>query len=178
MTTVLHEPTADPRLWTADSDPAELGALQVLGGLHITGLPAPDAEEGDHPALFLLLGHHRWATIIHAATLYMDRAHAWRCWCLYPGDDPDETIPRAVHTHTDDTWRLAWAGPASPAPSRSPPCGTPPPRRPQPPYPTVTTKPPPGIDDRTITTKADAPASSRGRRPFRVSGTCHEAVPD
>ncbi|MFC7796220.1 hypothetical protein [Streptomyces cinereoruber] len=114
MTTVLHEPTADPRLWTADSDPAELGALQVLGGLHITGLPAPDAEEGDHPALFLLLGHHRWATIIHAATLYMDRAHAWRCWCLYPGDDPDETIPRAVHTHTDDTWRLAWARPGEP----------------------------------------------------------------
>ncbi|MFJ3505046.1 hypothetical protein [Streptomyces sp. NPDC090135] len=58
-TATLHEPAAEPRLWTADSNLAELGALQVLGGLHITGLPAPDADNGDHPALFVFLGHHR-----------------------------------------------------------------------------------------------------------------------
>ncbi|GHG04501.1 hypothetical protein ACFFSH_34195 [Streptomyces filamentosus] len=59
------------RIWTPDQDPAVLGFTPVLGGLHITGLPAPDADPGDHPALFLLLGQHRWATTIHAAALYM-----------------------------------------------------------------------------------------------------------
>ncbi|MFB7030944.1 MULTISPECIES: hypothetical protein [unclassified Streptomyces] len=123
MTVTALPASAGPHLWTPDQDPASLGALQVLGGLHITGLPALDAEEGDHPALFVLLGHHRWATTIHAAALYMDRAHAWTHWCLYPGDDPAETIsriPRAVHTHAvihchpDDAWRFAWARPDDP----------------------------------------------------------------
>ncbi|WP_329625885.1 hypothetical protein OG357_38275 (plasmid) [Streptomyces sp. NBC_01255] len=108
------------QIWTPDQDSAVLGFTPVLGGLHIIGLPAPDADEGDHPALFVLLGHHRWATTIHAAALYMDRAHAWNRWCLYPGDDPDEAIPRiprAVHAHAaiqrhpDDTWYLVWARP-------------------------------------------------------------------
>ncbi|MFF8280717.1 hypothetical protein ACF05T_32425 [Streptomyces lateritius] len=103
--------------------PAVLGFTPVLGGLHITGLPAPDADEGDHPALFVLLGHHPWATAIHAAALYMQRVHAWTRWCLYPGDDPDEVIPRipravhahaTVHCHLDDTWHLAWARPDEP----------------------------------------------------------------
>ncbi|MFE0776787.1 hypothetical protein [Streptomyces sp. NPDC058861] len=111
------------QIWTPDQDPAALGFTQVLGGLHITGLPALDADEGDHPALFLLLGHHRWATTIHAAALYMDRVHAWTRWCLYPGDDPDETIPRipravhahaTIHCHPDDTWHLAWVQPDEP----------------------------------------------------------------
>ncbi|MFB8166188.1 hypothetical protein [Streptomyces rubiginosohelvolus] len=116
------------QIWTPDQDPAVLGFTPVLGGLHITGLPGPDADDGDHPALFVLLGHHRWASVIHAAALYMQRVHAWTRWCLYPGDDPDEVIPRiprAVHTHgvflrrphpdhgcasgRDDTWRMVWA---------------------------------------------------------------------
>ncbi|MGW4779930.1 hypothetical protein ACWEPA_25115 [Streptomyces filamentosus] len=111
------------RIWTPDRDPAVLGFTPVLGGLHITGLPAPDADPGDHPALFVLLGQHRWATTIHAAALYMQRVHAWTRWCLYPGDDPAEVIPRiprAVHAHAtiychpDDTWHLAWARPDEP----------------------------------------------------------------
>ncbi|WP_407703210.1 hypothetical protein [Streptomyces solincola] len=38
--------------------------------------PAPDADEGDRPELFLLLSHHRWATTIHATALYTSRVHA------------------------------------------------------------------------------------------------------
>ncbi|MFI8425994.1 hypothetical protein [Streptomyces sp. NPDC085479] len=123
MTTVLHEPAPGPRTWTADENPAALGFTPVLGGLHITGLPAPDADPGSHPAVFLLLGHHRWATTIHAAALYMQQVHAWTRWCLYAGDDPDETIPRiprAVHAHAtirchpDDTWHLSWVRPDEP----------------------------------------------------------------
>ncbi|MFE1271237.1 hypothetical protein [Streptomyces sp. NPDC058758] len=111
------------RIWAPDQDPAVLGFIPVLGGLHITGLPAQGADPGSHPAVFLLLGHHRWATTIHAAALYMQRIHAWTRWCLYPGDDHDETIPRiprAIHAHAtihcrpDDTWRLAWARPEEP----------------------------------------------------------------
>ncbi|MFE7517115.1 hypothetical protein ACFU8I_38690 [Streptomyces sp. NPDC057540] len=106
------------QIWPPDQDPAALGFTPVLGGLHITGLPAPDADEGDHPALFVLLGHHRWATTIHATALYMQRVHAWTRWCLYPGDDPDEVIPRipravhahaTIHCHPTGTWHLAWA---------------------------------------------------------------------
>ncbi|MFB9608606.1 hypothetical protein ACFFTQ_37205 [Streptomyces roseofulvus] len=111
------------QIWTPDQDPAVLGFTPVLGGLHITGLPALDAEPGDHPALFVLLGHHHWATTIHAAALYMQRAHAWTRWCLYPGDNADDVIPRiprAAHAHAtihcrpDDTWHLAWARPDEP----------------------------------------------------------------
>ncbi|MEU9858947.1 hypothetical protein [Streptomyces sp. NPDC047974] len=111
------------QIWTPDQDPAVLGFTPVLGGLHITGLPAPEANDGDHPALFVLLGHHRWATTIHAAALYMQRAHAWTRWCLYPGDDPDDVIPRipravhahaTIHCHPTGTWRLAWARPDEP----------------------------------------------------------------
>ncbi|MGW9452427.1 hypothetical protein [Streptomyces sp. NPDC055632] len=51
--------TACPRLWTLDQDPAELGFVAVLGGLHITSLIAFDTDDGDHPALFFFLGHHR-----------------------------------------------------------------------------------------------------------------------
>ncbi|MFD9053518.1 hypothetical protein [Streptomyces zaomyceticus] len=120
MTTTLHEPAAGTRLWTPDHDPAVLGFTPVLGGLHITGLPAPDADAGDHPALLVLLGHHRWATTIHAAALYMDRAHGWTHWCLYPGDDPGEAIPRipravharaAIQCHPGGTWNFVWARP-------------------------------------------------------------------
>ncbi|MCZ0983789.1 hypothetical protein O1L60_44290 [Streptomyces diastatochromogenes] len=109
--------------WTPDQDPVDLGFTPVLGDLRITGLTAPDADDGDHPTLFVLLGHHRWATTIHAAALYMQRGHAWTRWCLYPGDDPDEAIPRipraihthaAIHCHPDDTWNLAWARPGEP----------------------------------------------------------------
>ncbi|MFE5513998.1 hypothetical protein ACFQ9J_26040 [Streptomyces sp. NPDC056529] len=67
------------RIWTLDQEPAALGFSPVLGGPHITGLPAPDADAGDHSALFVILGHHRWATTIHAAALYMQRLHAWTC---------------------------------------------------------------------------------------------------
>ncbi|MDV5143235.1 hypothetical protein R1T08_02650 [Streptomyces sp. SBC-4] len=118
--TVPPEITVDLRLWTPSQDTGEPGFLPVLDGLHITGLPAPDAEPEDHPALFVLLGHHRWATTIHAAALYMDRTHGWSRWHLYPGDDPDEAIPRipravhahaAIHCHPDDTWHLSWVQP-------------------------------------------------------------------
>ncbi|MDV9188208.1 hypothetical protein R6L23_08260 [Streptomyces sp. SR27] len=123
MTAVLHEPAPSPRLWTADENPAVLGFTPVLGGLHITGLPAPDAEPGSRPGVFLLFGHHRWATAIHAAALYMQRVHAWTRWCLYLGDDPDDVIPRipravhahaTIHCHSDETWHLAWARPDEP----------------------------------------------------------------
>ncbi|GHG19593.1 hypothetical protein [Streptomyces hydrogenans] len=74
------------RIWIPSQDPAALGFTLILGGLHITSLPAPDADDGDHPALFLLCGRHRWATTIHAAALCMQRVHAWTRWCLYPGE--------------------------------------------------------------------------------------------
>ncbi|WP_051716286.1 hypothetical protein [Streptomyces bikiniensis] len=99
------------------------GFTSVLGGLHITGLPAPDADEGDHPALFVLLGHRRWVTAIQAADLYMRRVQDCTRWCLYPDDDPGEVIPRipralhthaAIHCHPDGTWNLAWARPDEP----------------------------------------------------------------
>ncbi|MFJ5787928.1 hypothetical protein [Streptomyces hydrogenans] len=120
VTNTGDDGTAHPaeQIWTPRQDPTVLGFTSVLGGLHITGLPAPDADEGDHPALFVLLGHHRWATAIHAAALYMQQVHAWTRWCLYPGDDPDDVIhriPRAIHAHAtihchpDHTWHLAWA---------------------------------------------------------------------
>ncbi|MFC9734269.1 hypothetical protein ACFWGM_29745 [Streptomyces roseolus] len=105
------------QIWNPGQYPSALGFTPVLDGLSIVGLPAPDADEGHHPALFVLLGHHRWATVIRAAALYMQRVHAWTRWCLYLGDDPDELIPRTVHTHAtihchpDDTWHLTWARP-------------------------------------------------------------------
>ncbi|MFF4874098.1 hypothetical protein [Streptomyces sp. NPDC000961] len=114
---------ADPQLWTPGQDPVALSFTPVLGGLHITGLPAPDADEGDHPALFVLLGHRRWVTAIQAADLYMRRVQDWTRWCLYPDDDPDEMIPRipralhthaTIHCHLDGTWHLAWARPDEP----------------------------------------------------------------
>ncbi|MFE1383423.1 hypothetical protein ACFW6S_31190 [Streptomyces sp. NPDC058740] len=47
------------RIWTPDQDPAVLGFTPVPGGLNIISLPVPDSDEGDHRALFVLLGHHR-----------------------------------------------------------------------------------------------------------------------
>ncbi|MFF9497202.1 hypothetical protein [Streptomyces flaveolus] len=85
--------------------------------------PAAARDILDHPALFVLLGPHCWTTTSHAAALHMDRAHGWTRWCLYPGDDPDEAIPRiprAVHTHAtmhchpDGTWHLTWTRPTDP----------------------------------------------------------------
>ncbi|GGV19831.1 hypothetical protein GCM10010275_71870 [Streptomyces litmocidini] len=52
----------------------------------------------------------------------MRRVHDWTHWCLYPGDDPHEAIPRiprAVHAHATlrslpgGAWSLAWAKPAA-----------------------------------------------------------------
>ncbi|MFF6794283.1 hypothetical protein ACFY9C_35035 [Streptomyces filamentosus] len=119
MTTLLPQPPGSA-LWTPGQDPRLLGCIPVLGGLHVTALTAPDVGEGAHPALFLLPGHHRWATTIQAAALYMQHVHTWRHWSLYPGDDPDDVIPRiprAVHTHAtlhchpDHTWTLTWTHP-------------------------------------------------------------------
>ncbi|MGW3521472.1 hypothetical protein [Streptomyces hydrogenans] len=86
------------RIWIPGQDPAVLRFTPVLGGLHITGLPAPEADDGDHPALFLFLGRHRWATTIHAAVLYMQCVHAHA----------------TIHCHPGDTWHLAWARPDEP----------------------------------------------------------------
>ncbi|MFB8043141.1 hypothetical protein ACFC8F_17845 [Streptomyces hydrogenans] len=142
------------RIWIPGQDPAALGFTPVLGGLHITALPAPDADDGDHPALFLLCGRHRWATTIHAAALCMQRVHAWTRWCLYPGDDPDEAIsriPQAVHAHATihchhgDTWHLAWARPDEPGPVPVTTMRHPAAQQPQPhPTPTWNPSPPPG----------------------------------
>ncbi|MER8233147.1 hypothetical protein [Streptomyces sp. NPDC094049] len=112
-----------PRLWVPEQDPAEIGFVSVLGGLYITGLTAPEADEDAHPVLFLALGHHRWVTVIQAADLYMRRVHDWTRWCLYPGDDPDEAIPRipralhthaAIHCHPDGTSHPVWTRPDDP----------------------------------------------------------------
>ncbi|MGW8355557.1 hypothetical protein [Streptomyces wedmorensis] len=122
MTTPLHQPAADTTLWTPDQDPALLGCVLVLDGLHVTALTVPGVGVGAHPTLFVLLGHHRGVTATQAAALYMERVHAWTHWCLYPGDDPDDVIPRiprAVHTHAtihthDDSWHLTWAHSTAP----------------------------------------------------------------
>ncbi len=105
------------QIWAPDQDPAVLGFTPVLGDLHITGLPALDADAGDQPALFVLLGHHRWATTIHAAALYMQRVHAWTRWCLYPATTPTRRSPhpaRRPHARRHPLpprrrWNLAWA---------------------------------------------------------------------
>lgn len=86
------------QLWTPGEDAVENGFL-AHGDLHVTGLDDP-ADDHLYPVAFLMLGHHRWADIIEAATAYMAHVHGW---CnLYPDDDQSvliPRIPRAVHTH-------------------------------------------------------------------------------
>ncbi|MFF9854243.1 hypothetical protein [Streptomyces litmocidini] len=91
--------------------------------MNVTGLATPDAEGGAHTALFLLLGHHRWVTVIRATALYLHRVHNRARWCLYLGDDPAETIlrvPRAVQAHavircrSGGAWTPAWTEPDGP----------------------------------------------------------------
>ncbi|MFH8993115.1 hypothetical protein [Streptomyces sp. NPDC017940] len=116
----------DEHLWTPCSGDATRNGFIDHHGLYICGIDPP--TEDDYPVGFILLGHHRWADIIEAATAYMNRMHGWRDFHLYPGDDPAVLIPhipRAIHTHGvflrhphpdypcgcawDDTWRVAWA---------------------------------------------------------------------
>jgi len=152
-------------IWTPDGKDATDNGFIDYRGLYVTGTGTHN-DEGPTPAAFVLLGHHRWADVIEGAAAYMDRVYGWRTLHTYPGDDPADLIPRiprAVLTHGvflrhphpdpcgcewEDTWRVVWAPPLHPAPSRSPACGIPPPRRPPPTSPTPTTaRPLPGRPD-------------------------------
>ncbi|MFI5621727.1 hypothetical protein [Streptomyces sp. NPDC051567] len=99
------------QLWTPCADDAPDSGFVAHRDLYVTGID--DATDA-----------------IEAAAAYMARVHGWRNLHLYPGGDPSVLIPR-IRTRTtgapvSGTTPGGWSGlPApSPAPFRSPLCGT------------------------------------------------------
>ncbi|MET8411078.1 hypothetical protein ABZV34_23750 [Streptomyces sp. NPDC005195] len=119
-------------LWTPAGKDAARHGFVIHNGLYTSGLSSPP-DDDLYPQVFITLGHHRWSDAIEGASAYMNLVHEWRTLHIYPGDDPEETIPRiprAVlawgvflrHLHDDErcaceqegSWRMVWAPPTEP----------------------------------------------------------------